>query len=102
LRISNNGFDKKLINFELFYFWNLTTHSRSGELEYCLEPGKTIKGKRWNLVFRSDIKMLKEIHDRDFTWKIEDFKSEVNESCNPRLQLRLEPAHKMNRAEQIE
>jgi hypothetical protein len=95
LRIKNNGFEKKLVSFELFYFWNGVVHSRSGYKEYCIRPGQKIGGKRWNLAFQSDIKTLEEIHNRSFTWEIEYINVEENELCRSNLKLKLEPAHNM-------
>ena len=95
LRITNNSVEKKLVGFELFYFWNESTHSRSGYKEYCIKPGKSIEGKRWNLVIKSDIKTLEEIHSSNFSWEIENLNIEKNELCKSGLRLRLEPAHDM-------
>lgn len=95
LRITNNSVEKKLVGFELFYFWNESTHSRSGYKEYCIRAGKTINGKRWNLVFKSDIKTLEEIHSDNFSWEIEHLTVTKNELCKSGLRLRLEPAHDM-------
>lgn len=95
LRIKNTGFEKKLVSFELFYFWNGVVHSRSGYKEYCIRPGQKIWGKRWNLAFQSDIKTLEEINDRSFSWEIEKIKVEDNDLCKSGLKLKLEPAHKM-------
>jgi len=95
LRITNTGVEKKLVSFELFYYLNATTHSRSGFKEYCIKPGKSISGKRWNLAFKSDIKTLEEIYDRSFMWEVEKLKVVNNELCKTGLRLRLEPAHDM-------
>lgn len=96
LKITNNGFEQMLVNFELIYYWNLMPHSHSGVLEYCIKPGKTIKGKRWDLVFQSEIKTLREIHDRQFKWDIVEFEANISENCNSGLKLKVEPAHQMS------
>lgn len=93
VKITNYGIDRKKVSFELFYFLNGMTHSKSGYKEYCIKPGQTIKGKRWDLVFESDIKTLEEINDRSFLWEIEKLKIETGEYCETGLKLRLEPAH---------
>ncbi|OFX20905.1 MAG: hypothetical protein A2041_05430 [Bacteroidetes bacterium GWA2_31_9b] len=95
LKITNKGFERKLVSFELFYFWNGFTHSRSGYKEYCIKPGKKICGKRWDLAFKSEIKTLEEIHDRRFSWEIEKIKIEESEFCKSGFRLKLEPAHNM-------
>ncbi len=95
LRITNTGVEKKLVSFELFYYLNAVTHSRSGFKEYCIKPGQSISGKRWNLAFKSNIKTLEKINDRSFMWEIEKLKVENNELCKTGLRLKLEPAHNM-------
>ncbi|HAF31023.1 MAG TPA: hypothetical protein DCG75_18450 [Bacteroidales bacterium] len=95
LRITNTGVEKKLVSFELFYFLNAVTHSRSGFKEYCIKPGQRIKGKRWNLAFKSNIKTLEQINDRSFMWEIEKLNVVNNELCKSGLRLKMEPAHNM-------
>jgi len=96
VKITNNSVDRKLVGFELFYFWNGVTHSRSGYREYCIRSGQTISGKKWNLAFKSEIKTLEEIHDRSFIWEIEKLNIEISDNCNAGLKLKLEPAHEVN------
>lgn len=99
LRITNKSIDRKMVSFELFYFLNGLTHSKSGFKEYCIKAGQTIKGKRWDLVFESDIKTLEEIDDRSFLWEIEKLKVETSDYCETGLKLKLEPAHETDECE---
>jgi len=92
LRITNQSIEPALVRFELLYYKNLILHSRSGEKEYCLNPGQIISGRTWGLAFQYDIGTLKEIHDRDNSWEINLISLDEGSNCETGLKLRLVPA----------
>ena len=93
LEIKNNSSVQRTVAFRVLYYWKAQLHAGSELKQYCLKPGKTIKGKRWNLAFKSVVFILNDYLDPMFTWVIDDFKTEINEDCKPGLRLRWVPAH---------
>jgi len=98
IRISNNSIQQKQVGFELLYYWDGVLKSRSGYKEYCIKPGQVIRGRKWDLVYQSDIKTLEEIHDRSFLWELDNFNTEDNPHCKTGLKLKIElqPSYKTN------
>lgn len=98
VRITNSGLEQALVRFEMLYYFKEVLHSRSGELEYCLKQGQSISGRRWGLVFSSDIKTMEEIHDRDFSWEVDVLLIDKDSECQPGLKLNLQPRHRPEKA----
>jgi len=101
VRITNKGLEQTLVRFEMLYYFNEVLHSRSGEQEYCLKPGQSITGRRWDLVFMSDIKTMEEIHDRAFSWEVDVLTIDKDSECQPGLKLNLQPRHQMEEAKKL-
>ena len=99
LKIYNSGIESAQVRFEMFYYKNATVFSNSGVMEYCIKPGQKIKGKKWDLVFQSDIKTMKEIDDRSFSWEIDLIKIDKNADCETGLRFSLEPKHELDCSE---
>jgi hypothetical protein len=93
LQLENLSSRKVTVSFSVLFFWKAQLHSSSNLKEYCLKPGKKIKGKKWGLAFNSTVFTLNEYLDPMFSWYIEDLKVKENDSCNPRLKLKLESAY---------
>ena len=96
IQVSNIGFDKKVVGFEILYFWDGMVMSRSGYNEYCLKPKAVLRGKNWNLVYQSNIKTLEEINDRRFSWELDSLIVQDGGDCKTGLRIKLEPKHKIN------
>ncbi len=93
LQLENHSSKKVTVSFSVLFYWKAQLHSNSKLKEYCLKPGKKIKGKKWGLAFNSTVFTLNEYLDPMFSWSIEDLKVKENDSCNPRLKLKIEPAY---------
>jgi len=93
LQVTNQGTLKKLVSFELLYYQTGVLQSRSGIKEYCIKPGQTIRGKRWNLVFESVGNMADADGDSGFSWELDNLTVEQNKTCDTGLRWRLAPEH---------
>lgn len=97
LKITNNSDNKKLVGFEINYFRNGIRTFGSDYQEYCLKPGQTIRGKRWNLAFPYVSNENEKISDEQFSWELDSLMIENNSSCESGLRLRLVPEHRDSR-----
>jgi hypothetical protein len=93
LQLENLSSSKVSVSFLVLFYWKAQLHSSSKTKEYCIKPGKKIRGKKWGLAFNSTVFMLNNYLDPMFSWYIDDLQVRENESCNPRLKLRLEKAY---------
>jgi len=93
LKLESHRKQKAVVSFVVLYYWKAQLHSTSKTKKYCLKPGQTIKGKRWDLTFKSDFIVLDEHLDPLFTWEISRLKIEKNKDCEPGLKLRFTPAY---------
>ena len=93
LQLENQSNQKVVVQFVVLYYWKSQLHSTSDTKKYCLKPGQSIKGKRWDLTFESDFIVLEDYLDPLFTWEISRLKVQKNKSCEPGLKLRLTPAY---------
>jgi hypothetical protein len=93
LEIENLRDTRVAIQFEIIYYWEGTLHSRSDTLQYCLKPRQTIRGRRWNLIFKSDFFGNGRYLDKMFEWKITSLKVDENAKCETGMQLMLEPQY---------
>jgi len=93
LQLENHREQKVAVSFIVLYYWKAQLHSTSETKKYCLKTGQTIKGKRWDLTFKSDFIVLDKYLDPLFTWEISRLKIKKNYDCEPGLKLRLTPAY---------
>lgn len=93
LQLENLSSSKVSLSFYVLFYWKAQLHSGSKLKEYCLRPGKKIKGKKWGLAFNSTVFTMNEYLDPLFSWYIDDLKVDKNQSCDPGLKLKLEPAY---------
>jgi hypothetical protein len=93
LQVKNQRNTKVVVSFVVLYYWKAQLHSTSDTKKYCLKPGQVIKGKRWNLAFKSDFIVLDEYLDPMFNWEISRLTVEENKDCKTGLRLKLQPAY---------
>lgn len=93
LQLENLSSSKVTVSFSVLFYWKAQLHSSSKIKEYCIKPGKKIRGKKWGLAFNSTVFTLNDNLDPMFSWYIDDLEVRKNNLCNPRLKLKLEPAY---------
>lgn len=92
LQIKNTSSVKKTVDFSVLFYWKAQLHSSSNLNQFCIAPGKKIRGEKWGLNFQSSVFSIKDYLDPLFSWTINDLEIKNNQTCNPHLKLKLVPA----------
>lgn len=93
LQVENQRNTKVVVSFVVLYYWKAQLHSTSNSKTYCLKPGQVIKGKRWNLAFKSDFIVMDKYLDPMFNWEISRLTVKENKDCKTGLRLKFQPAY---------
>ncbi|MFO7658339.1 MAG: hypothetical protein R6W78_14875 [Bacteroidales bacterium] len=93
LQLENLSSTKVTVSFSVLFYWKAQLHSSSKIKEYCIKPGKKIRGKKWGLAFISRVFTLNDNFDPMFSWYVDGLEVRKNNSCNPRLKHKPEPAY---------
>jgi len=72
LQLENQSSSEIKVSFEVLYYWKAQLYSRSETKEYCIKPGKRIRGKRRGLAFQSPEFTQNDSPDPMFSWLIDD------------------------------
>jgi hypothetical protein len=91
LKIQNFNPHKVMVRFRVNYYWKAVRSASSQQMEYCVKPGRSLRGKMWDLVFSSGKFNREEVFDARFLWEIADLKIEHHTDCKTKLNIRIKP-----------
>jgi len=93
LKLENLRKTKVTVSFRVLFHWKGMLHSNSSKKEYCIKPGQTIKGNKWELAFYSPDFSEEDYNDPFFSWYVDEFIVEENPDCRSGLKLKLVPSY---------
>jgi hypothetical protein len=89
LKIENRNPQRISLDFRVGYYWGAVLKKSSDRVEYCVKPGKKIKGKLWDLVFESGGYKESQLKDPMFTFDLTEIKIREDPECRTRFNLKL-------------
>jgi hypothetical protein len=92
LKIRNSNPHKVLVSFRVDYYWNTILSVSSQRMGYCVKPGRSLRGKMWDLVFSSGRFNREQVVDDRFLWEITDLEIKHRADCITKLNIRMKPA----------
>ncbi len=94
LQLENLSKAKVKVSFEVLYYWKVQLQSGSKTVEYCIKPGKRIRGKRKGLAFQSPGIAQNDFRDPLFSWLIDDLRVEKNDPTHTSINIKTNTNHK--------
>jgi hypothetical protein len=91
LKIQNHNPHRVMIKFRVNYYWKTILSATSRQMEYCLRPGQSIRGKYRDLVFSAGHFNEEQILGDNFLWEISDLAISHHAKCKNSLIIKLKP-----------
>jgi hypothetical protein len=89
LKIENRNPRRILLGFRVNYFWGAVLKKSSDRVQYCVKPGKKIRGKLRGLVFESGGYIESQLKDPMFTFDLTEIQIGEDPECRTRFNMKL-------------